>query len=99
MQGYSSFESWDETYVHSFTMKRTERSLSIAEREELEPWTWIRTHGEGRALPPGGMTAERLETKVFIILLKEVFVGPVQMIHPSYPNLRVSSPSHWPILR
>ena len=49
MQGYSSFESWDETYVHTLHNEENRTVLEYRrEREELEPWTWIRTHGEGR---------------------------------------------------
>lgn len=49
LKNYSSFESWDETYVH--TLHNTKQRLVLEQRPEgdgLEPWTWIRTHGEGR---------------------------------------------------
>lgn len=54
MQGYSSFASWDETYVHH---KHNERDRVVleyraegtqAEGRRQEPWTWTRTHGKGR---------------------------------------------------
>ena len=49
MQGYSSFESWDETYVHTLHNKRTERSLSIAGRGKNL------SHGLGFALMVKGV--------------------------------------------
>ena len=49
MKGYPSFESWDETYVHT---KHNETDRTVLEyRQEgdtREPWTWVRTHGAGR---------------------------------------------------
>jgi hypothetical protein len=49
MQGFHSFESWDETYVHT---KHNDKDRTVLEyREEngqREPWTWGRTHGKGR---------------------------------------------------
>lgn len=49
MQGYSSFESWDETYVHTLHNEKNRTVLEYRkEGEGLEPWTWIRTQGNGR---------------------------------------------------
>lgn len=54
MKGYSSFISWDETYVHH---KHNEENRTVleyrhegtqADNQTREPWTWTRTHGEGR---------------------------------------------------
>ena len=49
MQGFGGFESWDETYVHH---KHNEKDREVLEfridSEGREPWTWIRTHGQGR---------------------------------------------------
>ena len=49
MQGYRSFESWDETYVHT---KHNEKNRTVLEyrREgnQREPWTWVRDQGKGR---------------------------------------------------
>ncbi len=49
LQGYKSFESWDETYVHT---KHNEKDRTVLEYrnegEKREPWTWIRTHAKGR---------------------------------------------------
>ncbi len=43
------FESWDETYVHH---KHNDKDRTILEyridKEGKEPWTWVRTHGQGR---------------------------------------------------
>ncbi len=38
------FETWDETYVH--TMHNQDRTV-LMERD-TEPWTWVRTHGDGK---------------------------------------------------
>lgn len=42
--GYTPFEAWDETYVHS---DHGDDRLILQKRED-EPWTWVRRHGEGR---------------------------------------------------
>lgn len=49
MRGYAGFQSWDETYVHR--QHHTESRTVLEERvdaEGREPWTWVRTHGQGR---------------------------------------------------
>ena len=49
MQGYGSFESWDETYVHHLHNERDRTVLEYrVDAEGREPWTWVRTHGKGR---------------------------------------------------
>lgn len=49
MKGFSGFESWDETYVHT---KHHDLSRAILEYRlegtTREPWTWVRTQGKGR---------------------------------------------------
>ena len=49
MQGYRSFESWDETYVHT---KHNEKNRTVLEYrlegDQREPWTWVRNEGNGR---------------------------------------------------
>src|SRR5580765_7980149 len=49
MKGFSGFESWDETYVHT---KHNETDRTVleyrAEGDREEPWTWTRTQGKGR---------------------------------------------------
>ncbi|MEX1041569.1 MAG: PVC-type heme-binding CxxCH protein [Pirellulaceae bacterium] len=48
-RGFSGFESWDETYVHT---KHNEEGRTVLEyrvdNEGREPWTWVREQGEGR---------------------------------------------------
>ncbi len=52
--GYESFTSWDETYVHHLHNDTNRTVLEYragdmqADGNTREPWTWIRTHGEGR---------------------------------------------------
>lgn len=54
LKNYQSFESWDETYVHT---KHNEKNRTVleyrrtglqADGKQREPWTWVRTHGKGR---------------------------------------------------
>lgn len=48
IQGLEPFESWDETYVH-MRHNPDKTILSVREADgHKEPWTWVRTHGEGR---------------------------------------------------
>lgn len=54
MDGYGSFTSWDETYVHHLHNEKNRTVLEYRAGDEQaagqhrEPWTWVRTHGEGR---------------------------------------------------
>jgi putative membrane-bound dehydrogenase-like protein len=49
LQGFGGFESWDETYVHHLHNERDRMVLCYrVDAEGREPWTWIRTQGEGR---------------------------------------------------
>lgn len=48
LKGVPAFESWDETYVH---MRHNPDKLVLSVREMEgadEPWTWVRSHGDGR---------------------------------------------------
>ncbi len=45
MQGFDGFESWDETYVHR---NHNPENRTVLSYREDEPWTWVRTHGDGR---------------------------------------------------
>lgn len=44
VDGYKSFEAWDETYVHS----DHNDDRKVLQVREDEPWTWVRDHGKGR---------------------------------------------------
>jgi putative membrane-bound dehydrogenase-like protein len=49
MKDYKSFESWDETYVH--TKHNPKDRIVLEERKDAsgsEPWTWVRTQGKGK---------------------------------------------------
>ncbi len=54
VEGYKTFNSWDETYVHHLhnETKRVVLEYRVgdlqADGNTREPWTWIRTHGSGR---------------------------------------------------
>lgn len=54
MEGYETFTSWDETYVHHLHNEKNRVVLEYragdmqAGGNVREPWTWIRTHGDGR---------------------------------------------------
>ena len=49
LKGFTPFESWDETYVHT---KHNPENRTILEyhdeKGQKEPWTWVRTQGKGR---------------------------------------------------
>src|SRR5260370_14083385 len=49
MKGFAGFESWDETYVHT---KHNTKDRTVVEyrvdKNDKEPWTWVRTQGKGR---------------------------------------------------
>lgn len=47
--GVPAFESWDETYIHT-KHNLVDRTVLEVRREgaHAEPWTWVRTYGEGR---------------------------------------------------
>ncbi|HTL06058.1 MAG TPA: PVC-type heme-binding CxxCH protein [Gemmatimonadales bacterium] len=49
IKGVPSFESWDETYVHT-KHNPVDRTVLEVRRENGhdEPWTWVRTYGKGR---------------------------------------------------
>ncbi len=54
LRGYGGFRSWDETYIHTKhnpegrTVLEYRRQGEQADGVEREPWTWVRTHGQGR---------------------------------------------------
>jgi putative membrane-bound dehydrogenase-like protein len=49
MKGFGGFESWDETYVHHLHNEKNRTVLEYRiDSEGREPWTWVRTHGDGR---------------------------------------------------
>ncbi|MEX1182362.1 MAG: PVC-type heme-binding CxxCH protein, partial [Gemmatimonadota bacterium] len=45
MRGFAGFESWDETYVHQ---NHNDENRTVLSYRGDEPWTWVRTHGDGR---------------------------------------------------
>jgi len=54
LNGFSPFASWDESYIHHLHNEKDRTVLEYrpgepqAEGKDREPWTWVRTHGEGR---------------------------------------------------
>jgi uncharacterized protein len=49
MQGLQPFETWDETYVHKNHNPQGRTVLmERVEGDQREPWTWVRTQGQGR---------------------------------------------------
>ncbi len=49
LNGFGGFESWDETYVHHLHNEKNRTVLAYrVDDKGREPWTWVRTHGEGR---------------------------------------------------
>ena len=45
MQGFTPFETWDETYVHD---RHNEEGRKVLMKHVEEPWTWVREQGKGR---------------------------------------------------
>jgi putative membrane-bound dehydrogenase-like protein len=60
MKGVSTFECWDETYVHS---DHNEESRTVLMKREEEPWTWARTQGKGRVFYTASGHDERAWSK------------------------------------
>ena len=48
IEGVPNFESWDETYVHQKLNPDNVILEQRVEEDHAEPWTWVRTHGDGR---------------------------------------------------
>ena len=48
MEGLEEFETWDETYVHHKINPDMTVLMERVEGDHREPWTWVRTQGEGR---------------------------------------------------
>ena len=48
MRGLSSFETWDETYVHDQLGKDIRVLMVREEQGGYEPYTWVRDQGKGR---------------------------------------------------
>ena len=49
MQGFGGFDTWDETYVHDqHNMQDRTVLMERVDGGSREPWTWTRTHGQGR---------------------------------------------------
>lgn len=50
IQGFEPFENWEETYIHSRHNEenRTVLTRSTHSDNQGEPFTWVRTQGEGR---------------------------------------------------
>ena len=49
IKGLQPFRTWDETYVHTRHNTKDRRVLQTRDDQAgSEPWTWVRTHGQGR---------------------------------------------------
>ena len=49
IKGLEPFRTWDETYVHTKHNTKDRHVLQTRnDQAGSEPWTWTRTHGEGR---------------------------------------------------
>ncbi len=48
MRGLSSFETWDETYVHDQLNPDNRVLIMREEQGGYEPYTWVRNQGKGR---------------------------------------------------
>ncbi len=75
--GVPDFEAWDETYVHENHNPENRTVLQVREvmpgdpNREPEPWTWVRTQGQGRVFYTASGHDERVWSKPeFHALLK-----------------------------
>ena len=48
MKDVIPFETWDETYVHNNLTSDRTVLMERVEGDHREPYTWVKTHGEGR---------------------------------------------------
>ncbi len=48
LQGLREYETWDETYVHHRLTDDRDTLMERIEGDHHEPWSWTRTHGQGR---------------------------------------------------
>src|SRR5690554_68684 len=48
MNGLSPFATWDETYVHHKMADDITVLMERVEGDHREPWTWVKTEGDGR---------------------------------------------------
>lgn len=48
MQGFTPFETWDETYVHDLHTSDRTILMERVEGDHREPWTWTKEYGKGR---------------------------------------------------
>lgn len=63
MAGVTEFEAWDETYVHTrLTDDRTVLMVRETADGQAEPWTWVRTQGDGRVFYTASGHDERVFT-------------------------------------
>ncbi len=77
MAGVPEFEAWDETYFHinhntvDRTVLQVREAMSGDPHTVPEPWTWVRTQGEGRVFYTASGHDERVWSKPeFHALLK-----------------------------
>ena len=48
MAGIDTFTTWDETYVHHKLSDDRKVLMERVEGDHREPWTWVKSYGEGR---------------------------------------------------
>ncbi|MFT5853273.1 MAG: putative membrane-bound dehydrogenase-like protein, partial [Verrucomicrobiales bacterium] len=92
MKGVKDFKAWDETYVHS--QGADDRDILMVRKpegnddniKEPEPWTWTRTHGEGRVFYTASGHDQRVWSKPeFHQLLKSGILWSIgDQRHESY---------------
>ena len=53
MVSVDTFSTWDETYVHTKLSEDRTVLMERVEGDRHEPWTWVKTHGQGRVFYTG----------------------------------------------
>jgi putative membrane-bound dehydrogenase-like protein len=89
------FETWDETYVHT---KHNEDRTVLMERvgeDHTEPWTWVRTHGDGKVFYTAYGHDERTWNKEgFQELVKEGIIWSVNdQVRENWENFVADMPT------
>ncbi len=97
LQGMRDIESWDETYVH-FKHNETDRTVLQfrVDAEGREPWTWVKTFGDGRVFYTAWGHDDRTWSNAGFIELVERGIrwSCKQELHPAAPFL---TPDAFPV--
>jgi uncharacterized protein len=97
MQGFAGFESWDETYVHQ---RHNPQNRTVLEYRDDEPYTWIRTHGQGRVFYTAWGHDERTwrNPGFHELLERGIRWAAGQQVQSALGSRRIASPFRYAVL-